>query len=64
MRLGPQCFKKPGPVWELRQPHRPFFTLSTDFRILADVSIFYTGLDWLFLLINWTKRNPFKDKAI
>ena len=37
---------------------------STDFGIFADVSIFETGLDWLFLLINWTKREVLKDKAL
>ena len=35
--------------------HRPLEQI-TDFGIFADVSIYETGLDWLFLLINWTKR--------
>ena len=49
---------------KLRWVESPEFTLSTDFGISADVSIFGTGLDWLFLLINWTKRKVLKDKAL
>ena len=33
-------------------------------RILADVSIFEAGLDWLFLLINWTKRKVLKETPL
>ena len=45
-----------------------FFTYLSDFGILADVSIFGTGLGAVqtgyFLLINWTKRKVLKEKAI
>ena len=40
--------------------------IHTQYRFwdfFADVSIYETGSDWLFLLINWAKRKVLKEKA-
>ena len=38
------------------------YILDLTLGFYADVNIFGTGLDWLYLLINWTKRKVLKDK--
>ena len=44
--------------WGFQNSHSLAFS-----GFLYDVSIVETGLDWLFLVINWTKRKVLKDKA-